>query len=144
MTKKYFYYTTVTIGDTNVLQNMYFLNHFKLTGVARELWLRDHVPDALHAIRQGIVLITREAYCVFRKDFYLYDPIRLELWFENARNTAIDLQFAFFHNEMNDLHAEAWQTIVVVGPDHRPCRMPEMFRTACAAFTKVSVEGAVS
>ena len=137
MTKRYVYRSTVTIGDTNLLQNMYFANHFKLTGAARELWVREHVPGALEAMRKGLVLITREAGCLYHKDFYLYDQIRLELWFENARNASIDIRFDFYHEETNELHAEAKQTIVFAGPDHKVCRIPEPFRSASALFTVV-------
>lgn len=138
MTQRYVYRSTVTIGDTNLLQNMYFANHFKLTGAARELWVREHVPGALEAMRQGLVLITREAGCLYHKDFYLYDPIRMELWFENARHASIDIRFAFYHDATNELHAEAKQTIVFADPDHKVCRMPEPFRSASAPFTIVT------
>lgn len=37
------YKSTVTIGDTNVMKNMYFLNFFKLQGIARELWVKSAV-----------------------------------------------------------------------------------------------------
>ena len=137
MTQKYVYRSTVTIGDTNLLQNMYFANHFKLTGAARELWVREHVPGAVEAMRQGLVLITREAGCLYHKDFYLYDPIRLELWFENAQHASIDIRFAFYHDVTNELHAEAKQKIVFAGPDHKVCRIPELFRSASAPFTAV-------
>ncbi len=47
MGKTYEYRTTVTIGDTNLLQNMYFTNVFKLQGIFRELWVRDCVENLM-------------------------------------------------------------------------------------------------
>ncbi|MBA8884486.1 acyl-CoA thioesterase [Dokdonella fugitiva] len=140
MTQRYVYRTTVTIGDTNLLQNMYFANHFKLTGVARELWVRDHVPEALEAMRQGLILITREATCLYHRDFYLYDPVRVELWVENMRQASADMRFALYHDVTNELHAEAKQTIVFAGPDHKICHIPESFRLASAQFTNAATQ----
>jgi acyl-CoA thioesterase FadM len=114
---------------------MYFANHFKLAGIARELWVRDHVLGALDAMRHGLVLITREARCLYHKDFFLYDPIRLELWFENSRNASVDIHFAFYHDGTNELHAEGRQTIVFAGPDHKVCRMPDIFRSVITLFS---------
>jgi acyl-CoA thioesterase FadM len=135
----YTHHSVVTIGDTNLLQNMYFANYFKLAGTARELWLRQHVPEVQAFLSQGLVLITKNASCEFFHDFYLFDSVRLELWFEALKRSSIEVHFAFFHNETGKLHALGVQTIVIADATHKPCSIPQGFVDASLAFIKQEV-----
>ena len=47
MGKIYEYRTTVTIGDTNLLQHMYFVQFFTLQGITRDLWVKECVQGGL-------------------------------------------------------------------------------------------------
>ena len=69
------YKTVVTIGDTNILGNMYSSNHFKLQGATRELWLSKCVNQAEQHLSEGLMLITKSAHCDYLKDYYLHDEI---------------------------------------------------------------------
>ena len=79
MAKVYEYRTTVTIGDTNLLQNMYFHNFFKLQGIARELWVKDCVKDGISDLHKGMVLITREAKFINAKETLQWITFRIGL-----------------------------------------------------------------
>ena len=100
MSKIFEYKSTVTIGDTNVLQNMYFLNFFKLQGISRELWVKDCVKNGLQDIANGMQLITKDANCSFIKDFFLYDEITVKLNFSKIEKTHTHLNFDFFNSEL--------------------------------------------
>ncbi len=134
MGKTYEWRTTVTIKDTNLLQNVYFANYFDLQGHAREMWVRDCVPGAVEAMQQGLVLVTHDATCKFHKDFYLYDEVVVRCWFDNLRHASVDMFFEFRHAGTGDVHAEGRQTIVSAGPDHKPVRAPESFRGAILEY----------
>ena len=69
MYKSFEYRTTVTIGDTNLFQNMYFANYFKVQGRVRELWVHECVPNAVKHLSEGLILITKSAHCDYKKDF---------------------------------------------------------------------------
>ena len=83
MGKIYEYRTTVTIGDTNLLQHMYFVQFFTLQGVTRDLWVKEVVSGGLESIRNGLVLITRSAQCEYKKDFFLYDKVLIRMQIRN-------------------------------------------------------------
>lgn len=130
MNKIFEYKTTVTIGDTNVLQNMYFLNFFKLQGIARELWVKKHVKNGFTDLKNGLQLITKDARCNFNKDFYLYDDITVKLNFTKIGKTNTRLNFQFYNTKTKELHAAGSQTIVFADVQHKVIKIPDNWKAA--------------
>jgi acyl-CoA thioesterase FadM len=130
MGKVYEYRTTVTIGDTNLLQHMYFVQFFTLMGVARDLWVKECVPGGLDSIRDGLVLITKNAMCEYKKDFFLYDRVLVQMQIRNLRGASTELVFRFYNEDTMELHAEGTNEIVFANSSHRICRIPPNFRNA--------------
>lgn len=136
----YKYYTTVTLGDTNVMQNMYFGNAFKLTGIVRELWIRDCVEDFSATLSSGALLFTKEASCEFKKSFYLFDDIEIHLQFCNIRSASADLVFSFYKKGTNYLHAIARQTVVFADQNQKITRIPANFLNSFRAYSIATKE----
>lgn len=132
--KTYLYDTTVTIGDTNVMQNMYYANAFKLSGIVRELWIRDCVENFGETLADGTLLITKNAFCEYKKSFYLYDNVRVELQFSNLRAASVNLEFRFYKKGTRDLHMIAGQTVVFADRNHKISRIPANFLAAFRAY----------
>jgi len=130
MGKIYEYRTTVTIGDTNLLQHMYFVHFFTLQGITRDLWVKECVPGGLDAIRDGLVLITKNAMCEYKKDFFLYDRVLVQMQTRNIRGASVELVFRFLKEDTMELHAEGTNEIVFANSSHRICRIPPNFRNA--------------
>lgn len=130
MGKSYEYRTTVTIGDTNLLQHMYFVHFFTLHGITRDLWVKECVPGGLESIRDGLVLITKNAMCEYKKDFYLYDRVLVQMQIQNLRGASTELVFRFYNEATMELHAEGTNEIVFANSSHRICRIPPNFRNA--------------
>lgn len=130
MAKVYEYRTTVTIGDTNLLQNMYFHNFFKLQGTARELWVKDCVKDGISDLQKGMVLITREANCKFIKDFFLYNPVVVQLNFTEMQKTNVKIRFRFLHGATGKLHVTGYQRIISAYINHHIIEFPENWENA--------------
>ena len=130
MGKIYEYRTTVTIGDTNLLQHMYFVQFFTLQGITRDLWVQECVPGGIESIRDGLVLITKNAQCEYKKDFYLYDRVLVHMQIQNMRGASTEIVFKFYNEATMELHAEGTNEIVFANSSHRVCRIPENFRNA--------------
>ncbi len=126
----YTYKSVVTIGDTNCLGNVYFLNFLKLSGTMRELWLGSAVQNVGQHLAGGLVLITHSISCDFIKDFFVFDPIRCEMNVRNIKRASAELWFRFYHDQTGELHAEARHTIVFADRSHKICPIPEDFRHA--------------
>jgi acyl-CoA thioesterase FadM len=133
MTNKYEYKTTVTIGDTNAMQNMYFLNFFKLQGIIRELWVKDCVTDGFNDLANGMLLITKDAQCDFIKDFFLYDEIKVVCYFSQINRTNVGLVFEYYSNT-GELHAKGSQTIVFADHTHKIIKIPDNWRSATETY----------
>jgi acyl-CoA thioesterase FadM len=130
----YRFHSTVTIGDTDLFQNMYFLNVLKLSGVTRELWVKDCVPSAAADLAGGLVLLTRDVSCSFTRDFSVYDPVVVELQFSELKRTHTRVRFRFCHGVTGEQHAEAYHSIVFARRDHRVSRIPENWRQAITRY----------
>lgn len=130
MSKIYTHASIVTLGETSSLQHMYFHEFFKLAGVTRELWVKDCVSGGVEDFGTRLALITRDATCAFKKDFFLYDPVRVELQFTAIQRTNTTLRFRFRHGETNELHAEGCQTIVFADAKKKITRIPENWKAA--------------
>jgi len=129
MGKTYEYRTTVTIGDTNLLQHMYFVHFFTLQGITRDLWVKEVVDGGLDSIKNGLVLITKNAQCEYKKDFFLYDRVLIRMQIRNIRGASVELVFKFFNEKTMELHAEGTNEIVFAR-NSRICRIPENFKNA--------------
>ena len=103
--KTYEYRTTVTIGDTNLLQHMYFVHFFTLQGITRDLWVREAVPGGPESHHKWPR--AHHTICPLRiqKDFYLYDKVLVRMQIRNLRNASGELVFKFYQETM-ELHAE--------------------------------------
>jgi len=135
MSKDYEFRTTVTIGDTNLLQNMYFLNFFKLQGIVREMWVKEKVQNGIESLMNGCILITKSAQCDFIKDFYLYDKILIKMQVRNIRQASAELVFKFYNEATMELHAQGTNHIVFADQNHKISRIPENFKQAGLEFS---------
>jgi len=127
---KFIHKSVVTIGDTNCFGNVYFLNCLKLSGAVRELWVGSCVKNAAGHLAGGLLLATRNVSCDFIKDYFLFDPIRCEMNVRTIKHASAELEFRFYHDQTNELHAQARHTIVFADRSHKICPILEDFRRA--------------
>lgn len=127
MGKVFEYHTTITIGDTNLLQNMYFANIFKMQGICREMFVKDCVEGGLESLMDGLVLITKNASTEFIKDFYLYDHVILEMQISSLGKTYADLRFTARNEKTNEVHSIGTQRIVFASQSHKIVKIPDNF-----------------
>ncbi|AMB86695.1 hypothetical protein AWM79_15850 [Pseudomonas agarici] len=128
------YEYTITMGDTNAMGNFYFLNYFKLQGVARELWLKVQANDFLVNHGANYIFSTKSAHCDFSIPFFLYDDIIVRLHFSELRRLSVKLNFQFFLKGRDEIHASGWQVVVFKNKDRKTCRIPPAFSDACQRF----------
>jgi len=128
MSKIFEYESIVTIGDTNAMQNMYFLNYFKLQGIVREIWVKKFVKHGLQDLANGLLLITKDARCNFKKDFFLYDEISVKFYFTKISKTNTRLNTDFYHARTKELHANGSQTIVFADNQHKVIKIPDNWK----------------
>lgn len=139
MGKRYVYRATVTVGDTNMLQNVYFANYFKYQGIVRELWFHEAIDNGFKSFGNGMIIVTKSAENEFVRDFYATDTMRIELQVSAVHKASVELVFRFYKDETGDLHAVGRQKLVFVNGNHRICRIPEEFRNRAMTYLEDKV-----
>jgi len=134
--KTYDYESTVTMGDTNAMGNLYFLNYFKLQGHVRELWLKHNVENYTKHIEQDLLLSTKSAHCDYKIPFFLYDELVIKLYFSELQRVSVKLNFDFYHKEKTPVCAWGWQLVVFKDKNRKTCRMPSDFTEAFSKYLK--------
>ena len=59
----YEYRHIVGFEETNLVGNVYFVNHLRWQGRCRELFLRDHAPGVLAELGRGLSFVTIHVSC---------------------------------------------------------------------------------
>ena len=63
--RTYEYTHIVGFEETNLVGNVYYANHVRWQGRCRELFLRDHAPEILDELRNGLYLVTVRVSCEY-------------------------------------------------------------------------------
>src|ERR671930_294956 len=63
--KTYEYSHTVSFEETNLVGNVYYVNHLRWQGRCRELFLRDHAPQVLADLESDLALVTVRVSCEY-------------------------------------------------------------------------------
>ena len=132
---EYIYKTTVTIGDTNIFQNMYFVNFFKIQGEVRELWVRDCVEGYRESLQGNLILVTYRASFQFLRDFFLFDNLVVKMQFTLIRRASTDILFHFYKDSCSNIYAEGRQTIVFLDRSQNFIKIPENFKKAIIKYS---------
>ena len=136
------HHVTITLGDTDHTQAVYFTHFFKLQGIVRELWVLNAVANSERHLRDGLLLLTRSASCEYHRQLKLFDPVVCRMQIRKLRQASSDLVFRFHHGVTGELHAEGLQRVAFVGSAGRLRRMPDDFRRAALAYSEPDREPA--
>ena len=63
MSRAYEYRHIVCFEETNLVGNVYYVNHLSWQGRVREMFLREHAPDILDELSRGLSLATVRVSC---------------------------------------------------------------------------------
>jgi enediyne biosynthesis thioesterase len=86
--RAYEYRQIVGFEETNLVGNVYYVNHLRWQGRCREMFLRDHAPETLAELTQGLSLVTTRCSCEYLAELAAFDEIvqnRISLSFEYWR-----------------------------------------------------------
>src|SRR5215467_215043 len=61
--RTYEYRHVVSFEETNLVGNVYFVNHIRWQGLCREMFLRDYAPGVLAELSHGLALVTVRCSC---------------------------------------------------------------------------------
>ena len=89
----------VGFEETNLVGNVYYVNHLRWQGRCREMFLREHAPDVLDELTKDLALATVRCSCEYFDELSAFDEItiRMSLAAPPAQNR-ISLEFEYVRN----------------------------------------------
>lgn len=124
--KTFHYDREIYLGDTNMMQNVYFANFFLFMGEARECFLKFLLGDSMETFfKEGYLLVTVDAAIKFLKSLFVFDMVRIKISVSKLTRTKIFLHFNFINLRDNVTVASGDMTIGVLSREGKPIIVPE-------------------
>ncbi len=135
----YEYRHVVSFEETNLVGNVYYTNHLHWQGRCREFFLRDHAPDVVEQLQNGLALVTVRVSCSYLAELVAFDELAVRMWLEATTQNRATMRFEYWRqkSEGEELIARGEQQIASmrrVGDEMVPTPFPESMREAMAAM----------
>ena len=135
----YEYQHTVSFEETNLVGNVYYANHVRWQGRCREMFLRDHAPDILAELSQGLALATVRVACEYFSEIYAFDTIAIRMKLGGLTQNRITMLFEYWRitDEKEELIAKGEQQAACMkrkGEELLPTPVPPVLRQALEQY----------
>jgi len=131
----YEYRHVVSFEETNLVGNVYYTNHLHWQGRCREFFLRDHAPDVVEELQNGLALVTVRVSCNYLIELLAFDELAIRMWLDDTTQNRATMRFEYWRQkpEGEELIARGEQQIASmrrVGDEMVPTPFPESMRNA--------------
>lgn len=115
MTKTFDHEHVVTLEDTNLVGNVYFVNHLRWQGQCRESFLNTHAPGVLDALGDGLVLATTRCSCEYFAELFAFDRVLVRMSLGAIRQNRVLMRFDYVRTSpVEELVARGEQEVAVL------------------------------
>jgi|SRR5579862_2833868 len=137
--RTYEYRHIVGFEETNLVGNVYYVNHVRWQGRCRELFLRDHAPELLNELAAGLHLVTLRCSCEYLNELRAFDEVMIRMSLGELAQSRVSLVFEYWRqsDEREELVARGEQQIACMRENLNrlvPTHVPEVLREALRAF----------
>ena len=135
MTRAYEYRHIVGFEETNLVGNVYYVNHVSWQGRVREMFLRDHAPDVITELSRGLSLATLRVSCEYLAELNAFDEVLIRMRLGELTQSKITLLFEYWRGE--ELIARGEQQVACFrreGDKLVPTPVPKSLREALRAY----------
>jgi enediyne biosynthesis thioesterase len=94
--RAYEYRHAVGFEETNLVGNVYYVNHLRWQGRCREMFLRDHAPEVIAALAHGLVLTTLRCSCEYLGELRALDEVVVRMTLRELAHNRITLGFEYW------------------------------------------------
>ncbi|HEX5327729.1 MAG TPA: SDR family NAD(P)-dependent oxidoreductase, partial [Acetobacteraceae bacterium] len=92
----YSYRHVVGFQDTNMVGNVYFVNHLEWQGRCREMFLRDKAPSVMEELGRGLSLATTHASCDYLEELRAFDEVEIDMRLVALNDSRMTLGFEYW------------------------------------------------
>jgi enediyne biosynthesis thioesterase len=96
MSRAFEYRHVVGFEDTNLVGNVYYVNHLKWQGRCREMFLRQHAPELLDDLRSGLYLVTVRCSCDYLSEAFAFDEITVRMRLKDLQQSRVVMSFEYW------------------------------------------------
>lgn len=122
--KTFEYRYQVGFEDTNLVGNVYYVNHLRWQGRCREMFLRENAPEILEEVRRDLALATVRCSCDYLAELEAFDQILLRMRLGAIAQNRLTMLFDYFR-----LHPDGSEELVARGEQQIACMRRENGKT---------------
>ncbi len=141
--KAYEYSHIVGFEETSLVGNVYYVNHLYWQGRAREMFLRDHVPEILEEMERGLALITLNCSCQYLGELKAFDQVTVRMFLAAITQNRIVMRFEYWRGGLDpELVARGEQEIACMhrqGSGLVPAAVPRALHDALSQFAEFAM-----
>jgi enediyne biosynthesis thioesterase len=94
--RAYEYRHLVGFEETNLVGNVYYVNHLRWQGRCRELFLREHAPEILDELERGLALATVRCACDYLEELRAFDQVAVRMTLRDLAHNRLTLGFEYW------------------------------------------------
>jgi enediyne biosynthesis thioesterase len=141
LTRAYEYRHRVGFEETNLVGNVYYVNHLRWQGRCREMFLLDHAPQILDDLKHGLALATVRCSCDYFMELEAFDELLIRMRLGEIVQNRITLRFEYFrlNGQGEELIARGEQQVACMrrqGPETVPTPIPPALREALRPYSE--------
>lgn len=143
--RAYEYRHVVGFEETNLVGNVYYVNHLRWQGRCREMFLREHAPTVLDQLQSDFAMATVHCSCDYVDEVRAFHEIAIRMRLvEMALNRlSLDFEYCRLTPDGETVVARGRQEIACLrrqGEKLVPCPVPDELRQALRPFANGSLE----
>jgi enediyne biosynthesis thioesterase len=96
--RAYEYRHIVGFEETNLVGNVYYVNHMRWQGRCREMFLRDHAPEVLADLENGFALVTTRCSCDYLQELSAFDEVVIKMRLGALMQTRVAMIFEYWRH----------------------------------------------
>ena len=85
----------VSFEETNLVGNVYYVNHIRWQGLCREMFIRDHAPSVLAELSNGLLLVTVRCSCEYFTELFAFDEIIVRMRLADTTQNRMTMAFEY-------------------------------------------------
>lgn len=140
--RSYEYKHVVGFEETNLVGNVYYVNHLRWQGRCREMFLRDNAPSVLAELQDGLALVTTRCSCDYILELSAFDQITVKMRLGALLQNRVSMVFEYWRaaGEREELVARGEQQIACMrreGGRLVPVSVPKELKEALLLYADV-------
>jgi enediyne core biosynthesis thioesterase len=134
----------VGFEETNLVGNVYYVNHLRWQGRCRELFLREHAPEILDELQNGLALATVRCSCDYLAELAAFDTVVLRMRLGEVVQNRLTLLFEYWREAADgsqELVARGEQQVACMRREEGhtvPTPIPTVLREALRPYAEVA------